>query len=306
MTVRDLIINALVEAKLLNRNQNCPASLFEDARTLLINRVAEYSATNYLEFARESVEFNTEGKQNFTIGEPIESGSSDVIISSDDLVPSEEYLGKIWFNPLRDDVKEVDGNKVIQPTYVCTQVGPDSFSWVRTSRPTLISEIYSQYPDVLANGLSEITRVYYRTSKNNDNWIELRFVSYEDFPLFNEGTNVYTYKRNSDTLAELSIKRKQNLELKVIYNKAFNVDDVNIELNIPSHYISLITCALVLDLAIAYPRLSDNTITLIRSKLNSLESTTRRVSSVNKFISRKPYWYGMNNWEIGESGNFLL
>lgn len=59
------------------------------------------------------------------------------------------------------------------------------------------------------------------------------------------------------------------------------------ELNLPGQFIALFTAGLVYDLAITYPRLSDTTVALFKSRLDELEENCRRSSSVNKFIARK-------------------
>ena len=43
----------------------------------------------------------------------------------------------------------------------------------------------------------------------------------------------------------------------------------------------------IYDLSINYPRLSDTTVNLFKSRLDELEENVRRSSSVNKFLARK-------------------
>lgn len=77
----------------------------------------------------------------------------------------------------------------------------------------------------------------------------------------------------------------QQFNLKLIYNEAFDFD-IDTVFNIPKQFVALFNSALVYDLSVAYPRLSENTVAIIKARLDELEQNVRRSSSVNKFIGR--------------------
>lgn len=54
LAIKDLIINALDEAKLCRRSQPAPATLVTSAFELLKKRLDEYSNTEFLSFIRNS------------------------------------------------------------------------------------------------------------------------------------------------------------------------------------------------------------------------------------------------------------
>lgn len=236
-TVRDLIVDACDEARLVNRSQPIPGSIFNSALILLQKRAAQYSNTNLLSFTRKEVNFTTD-KTETIIG---------------DVVPD------------------------------------------------------AAFPDVIANRLQEIVRVYVRPKgSTSESWTELDFIAYEDFYNYGYTNTVYSVLPLDETHVKLFLKKPMlEYEIKVIYNEMFDFDQ-DTEFNIPRQFIALFTAGLVYDLACQYPRLSDSTVMLLKDRLTELEENVRRSSSVNKFIGRdidtRRHW----SYADGIMGRFLV
>lgn len=232
ITVRDLIVNACDESRLVNRNQPIPGNIFLSAYTLLQKRLSQYSNTNLLSFTRKEINFNPNKKHEFIVG----------------LVDEE-----------------------------CHE------------------------PDVEAN-VQEITKVYAHNSNNE--WTEVNFVAYEDFYDRNWDSNIYTVLPIDDCHLKLMLKGEYSGEVKLIYTEPFEFDQDS-ELNIPRQFVSLFTAGLVYDLALQYPRLSDNTVALLKSRLDELEQNVRASSAVNKIITRDVNRKSMSYSDF-ISGKFLF
>jgi hypothetical protein len=287
ITIRDIIVHACDAARLVNRNQPVPGNIFISAYTMLQRRLDSYSNTHFLSFLQKEAE-----------AEP----KNDVVFGK--WVVKEEYDGNV------DIVDTIDG-------YTPTRVGMFVFdktekkAYVVNSSMELVEsgdgkELFSVYPDVELNDLHEITRCYVKYNDLEDRWTELDYVSFEDFYDRAYGNNVYTVNIKSDDEQLLKVKNPVNFEkIKIIYTAPFDYD-MDSELNIPRQYIALFTAGLTYDLAMAFPRLGDSTVAMLKSRLDELEENVRRSSSVNKFIGRDRDWnLGMTKNEF-LGGAFLL
>lgn len=271
-TIRDIIVNACDETGLRNRNQPVPANIMESAYLLLKKRLAQYSNTNFLSFTRKEVNFKP-GKQIVTLGE---------------FVVNEDYDGQVLIVKNIDErpeaTHEVDG--------MYCYVKDDRTCWLKQSHNQFWSPVgdpsflFESLPDIEVQNLQEVVRLFSQYTGTPD-WTEMNFVAYEDFYRFTYNACVYSYKPVSETLIELYIpKGYVDYNMKLIYNEFFDFT-IDSELNVPGQFIALFTAALVYDLSINYPRLSDTTVNLFKSRLDELEENVRRSSSVNKFLARK-------------------
>lgn len=287
ITIRDIICNACDCARLVNRNQPVPGNIFISAYTMLQRRLDSYSNTHFLSFLQKEAE-----------AEP----KNDVVFGK--WVVKEEYDGNV------DIVDTIDG-------YTPTRVGMFVFdktekkAYVVNSSMELVESgdgknLFEVYPDVELNDLHEITRCYVKYNDLEDRWTELDYVSFEDFYDRAYGNNVYTVNIKSDDEQLLKVKNPVNFEkIKIIYTAPFDYD-MDSELNIPRQYIALFTAGLTYDLAMAFPRLGDSTVAMLKSRLDELEENVRRSSSVNKFVGRDRDWnLGMTKNEF-LGGAFLL
>lgn len=303
-TVRDIIVNAMAEARLVSRNQPIPGNLFIDAFSLLKKRLDQYSNTNYLSFIRKEVNF--------------EANKSEMILGTYSFKDDYELGVNFWF--LNDDDPSILPEmtpelanmfpiawvKDTLTIYRRVQTGPSTFSWSKftySSNEALrigLSGVFEIMPDIEVNNLQEVVRVYVG---NYDKWDDLKFVAYEDFYDYSSGY-VYSVLPIDDEHVKLYLKNAFK-NVKVIYNEAFDFgpDD---ELNIPRQFISLFTSALVYDLACQFPRLGDSTVALLAKRLEELEENVRRSSSVNKFIGRDIDYTRDCSWLDFVSGKFLM
>lgn len=274
ITIRDLIINACDEARLVNRSQPIPGNIFISAYTLLQKRLAQYSNTNLLSFTRKEINFDPERE--------------------------EVVIGSIEFNPDRPREVEVQ-EKYADRKYSTNLVYFKDIKKFYTVSGSAHGVIWSEdtdakfedyfeiVPDVEVEKLQEVVKLYFRPLTSNvDQWKELDFVAYEDFYSWNNNSYVYSVLPLDDNHIKLFVKKhifNGPFELKMMYNEPFEFDQDS-ELNIPRQFVALFTAGLVYDLALQYPRLSDNTVAMLKSRLDELEENVRRSSSVNKFIKR--------------------
>ena len=286
---RDIIVNACDTARLVNRNQPIPANIFVTAFTLLQRRLDGYSNTHLLSFTQK--ELNTDlHKTSITFGKFVPKDDTNVIYIDEPIAnyDAENYdIGTVLFNK-----EEKQGWEVSGPVNTFTDIGD-------------ARNIFEVYPDVEVNDLHEITRCYVNNTNLEDRWIELDFVSFEDFYDRSYGCGVYTVNIKSDDEQELKLKEPLTFNrLKIIYIAPFEFTE-DTELNIPKQYISLFTAGLVYDLAMTYPRLGDSTVAMLKQRLDELEENVRRSSAVNKFIGRDVYNRGMTYADF-KNGLFLL
>lgn len=224
LAIKDLIINALDEAKLCRRSQPAPATLVTSAFELLKKRLDEYSNTEFLSFIRNSTNFTT-NKGETLIG----SGITD------------------------------ENGVIVTPA------------------------------DVVVDNLQCITRMYYNGNVNNDNWLKLNFVSYEDFFSWGYNSQVYSVLPIDENNVKLYLKsnwvQQNNFVFKVMYNQKFTIT-LDTVLNIPVQYNSLFLAGLVYDLSVAFPRLGSDVSNQLYARLQTLEENVRASSSVNRIILR--------------------
>lgn len=282
-SVRDVIVDALDEARIVKRNQPIPGDIFVSALMLLKNRLAEYGNTNYLQFLRKELNF-VPTKAQTDIGEYLlkedYEGEVNLVATEDD-------------KPSPMDIRQ-GGYKVFvkedHKGYQIRQNSGSSFVWVDV--PDAATKWFDNCPDLEANNLQEVIRVYVRPKNSTANadraWRELKFVAYEDFYDYDNMREIYSVLPIGDTCVKLIIREQmlqQQYEVKVMYNEHYEIDEDTV-FNIPSQYIALFTSALVLDLARQFPRMSDSTVQLIADRLAKMEENVRRSSAVNKFIGR--------------------
>lgn len=303
-TVRDIIVNAMAEARLVSRNQPIPGNLFIDAFSLLKKRLDQYSNTNYLSFIRKEVNF--------------EANKNEMILGTYSFKDEYELGVNFWFlvdddtSVLPDATEELSNmlarawTKGSNVVYRVGRTGETTYAWIRHEYPTYeaavasLSTIFEVLPDIEVENIQEVVRVYVG---NFDKWDDLNFVAYEDFYDYSNGY-VYSVLPIDDEHVKLFLKNAFK-NVKVIYNEAFDFgpDD---ELNIPRQFISLFTSALVYDLACQFPRLGDTTVALLKQRLDELEENVRRSSSVNKFIGRDIECSRVYSWNDFISGKFLM
>lgn len=297
ITVRDLITNAMAEARLVNRSQPIPGNLFIDAFSLLKKRLDQYSNTNYLSFVRKEANFDAT-KGVTLIGTLVAKDDYKVyIVNTEADLPDASKADKGSFAYVR----------YTQTLYTLFGAVSGSYQWMKVAEGEEVAKWpgWAFYPDVEVDNLQEVMRCYVRP-KNSDTeeYLELRFVAYEDFYDYSCTNEVYSILPIDDEHVKLFLKKPMsNMNVKLMYNEAFDFgpDD---ELNIPRQFISLFTAGLVYDLAIQYPRLSDSTVSLLKDRLTELEANVRRSSSVNKFLGRtlqKRSW----SYADGLAGRFL-
>lgn len=163
------------------------------------------------------------------------------------------------------------------------------------------SKFFSYCPDVIVKDIETITRVYVKLKSE---YINLKFVSFEDIDLFSKGSNVYTFIQRTNDVIDFKTKCTQK-DYRVYYNERFNLDDLDKELDIPSKWVTLLTTALTVDFSRMYPRISDSTYSMLLTRLEEMEHNIKTSSSVNKFIGR----YNTTNtigYNQGLNGTFLL
>lgn len=316
-TARDIIVNAAAEAKLCSIRQQLPAELLQTGKTLLNNRIAQYSNSNFLSFTRKAATFNY-GHSNsttaaydgtviggFQLKNGYTRGENFFIYNVDELPEANsetKEIGCVAYDPNNPDI-----------VYDVVQAGREMYAWRNTRYQNIDTALqriacFELFPDVYAPLLNDVTRLYMKTT-NSDNlqWREMSFVAYEDFDKFNEASTIYSSIPRTDEFVEILVKKpyKSNV-FKAIYNARFSVFDIDEDLRVPPQWISLFTAALVVDFNRAYPRLSDSTVQICERRLDELEHNIMRSSSVNKFIGRYDDNANVNNYSIGLNGSFFF
>ena len=299
-TIRDIIVNACDESRLVNRNQPVPANIFVSAYTLLQKRLNQYSNTNLLSFVRKEIDIKPKTESTL-IGERslkddyIEDVNFWIADTIDDLPTAN---ANIWqYIPhgqalVNDEILYVERYKNTPSTF--------AYRWSKLCDSKDWDGWYS-LPDIEVNNIQNVVKCY---KKYSNEWVELRFVSYEDFYRYPNNSEVYTILPIADDSLRLIVKTSDiGKELKLMYNEHFDFNEDS-ELRIPQQYVSLFTAGLVYDLALQYPRLSDNTVALLKNRLDELEANVRTSSSVNKFIAR-PVTRESLTYDSFVSGRFL-
>ena len=162
--------------------------------------------------------------------------------------------------------------------------------------------LFSYCPDVIVKDIENITRVYVKLTSE---YINLKFVSFEDIDLFTKGSNVYTCIPRTNDVIDFKTKCSQK-DYRVYYNERFNFDDLDKELDIPSKWVTLLTTALTVDFSRMYPRISDSTYSMLVTRLEEMEHNIKTSSSVNKFIGRYNTINNVIGYNQGLNGTFLL
>ena len=289
---RDIIVNACDAARLVNRAQPVPANIFVTAFTLLQRRLDGYSNTHLLSFTQKEVNVDL-SKTSITFGKFVPKDDVTVIYITD---PISNYNANDY------DAEVFLFNKEERHGWKVQRVLSNVKTFIDTGDTRNIFEVY---PDVEVNDLHEITRCYANNTNLEDRWLELDYVSFEDFYDRSYGCGVYTVNIKSDDEQELKLKEPLTFQkLKIIYTAPFEFD-ADTEFNIPKQYISLFTAGLTYDLAMTYPRLGDSTVNMLKQRLDELEENVRRSSAVNKFIGRDVYNRGMTYADF-KNGLFLL
>lgn len=270
LTVRTLITNALDEARLCPRSQPASADLVVSALTLLQNRVAEYSNTNYLSFQRQKTVVDFSEKKTLTIGDiEVLMPYRDVIAIAQDTEEQSDWdTTKTYFViDLQDFMKNSDGYWETSTAYSMSQVFGDDYS----------------IPDVYVPRIQNIVRVYHHD-------VPQKHIAWEDYNLYTERES-YTDRPVSDQLIEVTVSKKSTYT--IYYNEKYSLT-LDSTLRIPVQFQTLFQSALVYDLARQFPRLSDSTVNLLQQRLSQLEKNVQKSSAVSKFITRDktPYSLG--------------
>lgn len=300
ISVRDLIVNSLDETGLCSRSQPAPANLMVSGLQLLKKRAAQYSNTNLLQFTRKELDIELE-KHEFIIGEyEITEDYENLVVFVDyaetlnDMQPS-EYIDKI--------VCAKDTQQCYQPY----QALHDVYTWIPAGKAQERKDVFEQVPDYEIKNLQEVTQAYIQSKGNNVvDWNELNFVAYEDFYQYGLTNQIYSVLPLTDKCSKILLKKTlpiSQYKLKLIYNEAFEFD-MDTQFNIPKQFVALFNAALVYDFSVAYPRLSEATVQILKARLDELEHNVRRGSSVNKFIGRD---FTKAMWTYGDfvAGRFL-
>ena len=289
ITVRELITNALSEARLVPRTQPVPGHLFVDALRLLQARIAQYNNTNYLSFTRKEKNF-TGSKDELVLGS---------YVLTDDWVEGTNFYFDVDALPESPEIGWKAWDKDKRTAIVTEEQGYPSwrvYTWnTRDIALTQVQDCFATIPDVEVTDIQEITRCYVQVGTD---WDEVRFCSWED----SFGCrNYYTWKPEDEDHVLYKAPDFANRTVKIVYNSIFTID-ADTELRLPGQYISLLTMALTYDLAIQFPRLGDSTVNMLLSRLSELEENIRRSTSTNKFIRRRDNV----SWSDGYRGAFLL
>lgn len=292
MTYRDIITNAAQNAKLCSLTQQLPASLLQSGIIALKERLSQYSNSNLLEFSRQYVDFRYD-KEVVSVGmyklnEHYTEGENFFT----DITPN-ELMNKPVMSVLYDYKNEPTKHYVKATETSVVDMPMDDEAKKR---------YFSYCPDVIVKDIETITRCY---AKLKTEYINLKFVSYEDIDLFCKGSQVYTFIQRTNDVIDFKTKCSQT-EYRVYYNEKFNMDELDEELDIPSKWVTLLTTALTVDFARMYPRISDSTYSILLARLEEMEHNIKTSSSVNKFIGR----YNTSDLSIGYTaglnGTFLL
>lgn len=301
-SVRDLIVNSLDETGLCSRNQPAPANLVVSALQLLKKRAAQYSNTHLLQFTRKEIDIDLL-KHEFIVGE---------------YEVTEDYEGLVIFVNSYETINDMDpasdeyNGKIVcakdnQRCYEARRNNASTFVWVQIGYARELNDVFEMVPDYEIKNLQEITNAYIQTKNGESHdWSELNFIAYEDFYQYGLTTQIYSVLPLTDKCAKVMLKKSfalQQFKLKLIYNEAFDFD-IDTVFSIPKQYVALFNTALVYDLSVVYPRLSENTIAIIKARLDELEHNVRRSSSLNKFIGRD-YQKHLHTYGDFLAGRFL-
>jgi hypothetical protein len=284
ISVRDLIVNSLDETGLCSRNQPAPANIVVSALQLLKKRAAQYSNTNLLQFTRKEIDVDIL-KHEFIVGE---------------YEVTEDYDGLVIFVNSYETINDMDPssdeytNKIVcakdnQLCYEARNTNASTFEWIAVGYANERKDVFEMVPDYEIKNLQEITKAFIKPKDiDSYDWSELDFIAYEDFYQHGLSNQIYSVLPLTDKCAKVLVKKSIALyqfTLKLIYNESFDFD-IDTQLNLPKQFVALFSAALVYDLSVAYPRLSDATVQILKARLDELEHNVRRGSSASKFIGR--------------------
>ena len=282
ISVRDLIVNSLDETGLCSRNQPAPANIVVSALQLLKKRAAQYSNTNLLQFTRKEIDIDVR-KHEFIVGE---------------YEVTEDYEGLTIFVNSYETINDMDpasdeySNKIVcakdnQLCYEARRSNASTFNWIAVGHANERKDVFEMVPDYEIKNLQEITKAFIKPKDiESYDWSDLDFIAYEDFYQHGLSTQIYSVLPLTDKCAKVLLKKSfalQQFKLKLIYNESFDFD-IDTVFNIPKQFVALFNAALVYDLSVAYPRLSENTVAIIKARLDELEQNVRRNLSVRKCI----------------------
>lgn len=150
--------------------------------------------------------------------------------------------------------------------------------------------------DIEAPNIQKVNKVYWRSKEPQDvgSYVELLFANPDDFDAYPTGSGVYTWQPINDLQVAFQTKllADPRIELKIYYNKKWDFD-LNSELRIPDQYAELFITALTHKLALTFPRLSTEQVTLLKNDLDAMIKNVKTSTRAVKYLSRKPT-YGLN------------
>ena len=143
--------------------------------------------------------------------------------------------------------------------------------------------------DIEAPEIHKITRVYWHSKAVGDigNFIEVQYASPEDFDAYPRGSAVYTSQPINDkqVLLKTKLVPDDRTEIKVHYNRNWDIQ-LDGQLRIPEQYVELFITALTHKLAVSFPRLSTEQVTLLKQELDDIISTVKTSTRAVKYLSR--------------------
>lgn len=147
--------------------------------------------------------------------------------------------------------------------------------------------------NIYAKDVQRINKVYWRASSGSPedryNFIELLYASPTDFDSYPVGSAVYTAQPINDlqTIIKTKMPVDTNLTLKVNYNRKWSIS-LDTELRVPEQYEELFIASLTHALAVAFPRLNNEQVALLKSQLDEIEKNVKTSTRATKYISRSP------------------
>ena len=154
--------------------------------------------------------------------------------------------------------------------------------------PVQESFLVGEGPDVIVEApkLQVPEQVLYKLNENQ--WIPLNFVSYEQF--YQAPNTTYTVSWQPTGANQYKIYLKPVFLTsaricKLIYTKEMEYND-NDTVNLPTPYVELLTRALAYALAVQYPRIDQTIRVELKSELASLEQMLIAANSSNRIITR--------------------
>lgn len=147
--------------------------------------------------------------------------------------------------------------------------------------------------DIFAKDVQRINKAYWRASSGSPedryNFIELLYASPSDFDGYPVGSAVYTAQPINDlqTVIKTKMVITNNLTLKINYNRKWNIT-LDTELRVPEQYEELFIASLTHALAVAFPRLNNEQVALLKNQLDEIEKNVKTSTRATKYISRSP------------------